>query len=145
MTVPSDSRTVVSPSTNDRPDTLRARLFIDGAWVDGSAGTRPIFDKYSGETIGIVDQASREQVDAAIVAARRSFDRTVLDPQQRYTLLMKTAELVVQHRSELAALITAEGGMPVADATAEVARAVQTFIVSAEEAKRLTGEVVPIE
>ena len=145
MTVPSDSRTVVSPPTGSRPDPLRARLFIDGVWVDGAAGTRPVLDKYTGETIGIVDQASREQVDAAVVAARRSFERTVLDPQQRYTLLMKTATLLEQHRVELAALITAEGGMPIADATAETARAVQTFIVSAEEAKRLTGEVVPIE
>ena len=145
MTVPSDSRTVVPPPTNRRPGALRARLFVDGAWVDGAAGTRPVLDKYSGETIGAVDQASREQVDAAVVAARRSFERTVLDPQQRYTLLMKTAALLEQHRAELAALITAEGGMPIADATAEAARAVQTFIVSAEEAKRLTGEVVPIE
>ena len=145
MTVPSDSRTVVSPPTGSRPDPLRARLFIDGVWVEGAAGTRPVLDKYTGETIGIVDQASREQVDAAVVAARRSFERTVLDPQQRYTLLMKTATLLEQHRVELAALITAEGGMPIADATAETARAVQTFIVSAEEAKRLTGEVVPIE
>src|SRR5206468_8451266 len=51
----------------------------------------------------------------------------------------------LQHRTELAALITAEGGLPAVDAANEVGRAVQTFIVSAEEAKRLTGEMVPIE
>ena len=145
MTVPSDSRAIASSPTTGGTDTLRARLFIDGAWIDGAAGTRPVLDKYSGETIGAVDQASREQVDAAVAAGRRSFERTGLDPQQRYTVLMKTAALLEQHRSELAALICAEGGMPIVDATAEAARAVQTFIVSAEEAKRLTGEVVPIE
>jgi succinate-semialdehyde dehydrogenase / glutarate-semialdehyde dehydrogenase len=145
MTVPSESRATASPPTSGSPGLSRARLFIDGAWVEGAAGTRPVLDKYSGKTIGAVDQASRDQVDAAVTAARRSFERTVLDAQQRYTLLMKTAALVEQHRAELAALITAEGGMPVADATAEAARAVQTFIVSAEEAKRLSGEVVPIE
>ena len=48
-------------------------------------------------------------------------------------------------RVELAALITAEGGLPITDATAEVARAVQTFTVSAEESKRLVGEMIPIE
>jgi succinate-semialdehyde dehydrogenase/glutarate-semialdehyde dehydrogenase len=145
MTVPSDSRAIASPPTEGRPDVLRARLFIDGAWVDGAAGTRPVLDKYNGKTISAVDQASREQVDAAVEAARRSFERTVLDPQQRYTLLMKIAALIGQHQAELAALITAEGGMPIADSTAEAARAMQTFIVSAEEAKRLSGEVVPIE
>jgi succinate-semialdehyde dehydrogenase / glutarate-semialdehyde dehydrogenase len=145
MTVPSNSHAAIPAPGDGGARTRRSRLFIDGAWVDGAAGTRPVLDKYSGETIGAVDQASREQVDAAVAAARRSFERTVLDPQQRYTVLMKTASLLDQHRAELAALITAEGGMPIADATAEAARAVQTFIVSAEEAKRLTGEVVPIE
>lgn len=123
----------------------RARLLVDGTWTDGKAGSRPVLDKYSGETIGIVEAASREQVDAAVAAALRSFERAVLDPQQRYMLLMKTASLLETHRSELAGLITAEGGMPMTDADNEVGRAVQTFIVSAEEAKRLTGEMVPIE
>jgi succinate-semialdehyde dehydrogenase/glutarate-semialdehyde dehydrogenase len=145
MTVPANSRATVSPPDRGGAHPRRSRLFVDGAWVDGAAGTRPVLDKYSGEAIGAVDQASREQVDAAIAAARQSFERTVLDPQQRYTLLMKTASLLEQHRAEFAALITAEGGMPIADATAEAARAVQTCIVSAEEAKRMTGEVVPIE
>jgi glyceraldehyde-3-phosphate dehydrogenase (NADP+) len=58
---------------------------------------------------------------------------------------MKTASLLEQHRDELARLITAESGMPIADATVEVGRAVQTFIIAAEESKRLTGEMVPIE
>ena len=145
MAVPSNSRAAASPSTTGGAHTRRSRLFIDGAWVEGAAGTQPVLDKYNSEVIGVVDQASREQIDAAIGAARRSFERTVLDPQQRYTLLMKTASLLEQHRAEFAALITAESGMPVADATTEAGRAVQTFIVSAEEAKRLTGEMVPIE
>jgi acyl-CoA reductase-like NAD-dependent aldehyde dehydrogenase len=145
MTVPAQRRGTVSPPADGAAPLLRARLFVDGAWVDGAAGARPVLDKYSGEAIGVVDQASREQVDAAVAAARRSFERTVLDPQQRYTMLMKTASLLEQHRAEFAALITAEGGMPIVDATAEAARAAQTFIVSAEEAKRLNGEVVPIE
>jgi succinate-semialdehyde dehydrogenase / glutarate-semialdehyde dehydrogenase len=123
----------------------RSRLLINGVWVDGAAGTRVVTDKYSGEEIGVVDQASREQVDAAVAAARRSFERTPLDAQERYAVLIKAASLVERHRAELARLITAEGGMPITDATGEVNRAVQTLIVSAEEAKRLTGEMVPIE
>jgi succinate-semialdehyde dehydrogenase/glutarate-semialdehyde dehydrogenase len=144
MTVPTNSHTTI-PSSPTGMQPRRSRLFVNGAWVDGAAGTRPVLDKFSGDAIGVVDQASREQVDAAVSAARRSFERTVLDAQQRYGVLMKTASLIEHHRAELAALITAEGGTPVADASSEVGRAVQTFILSAEETKRLTGEVVPIE
>jgi succinate-semialdehyde dehydrogenase/glutarate-semialdehyde dehydrogenase len=123
----------------------RSRLFIDGAWVDGAAGTRAVYDKYTGREIGVVDQACREQVITAVAAARSSFEQTVLDPQQRYTMLLKAASLIERHGNELARMITAEGGMPIADATNEVKRTAQTLILSGEEAKRITGEMVPIE
>jgi len=145
MTLPSDLGASASLRLTVASQSRRSRLLVDGTWIDGVNGTRPVVDKYTGESIGEVDQASREQVDAAVASARRSFERTALDPQQRYTVLMNTAALVERHRAELAALITAEGGLPIADANNEVGRAVQTFIVSAEEAKRLTGEMVPIE
>jgi len=136
LPMPSAAHPITSP---------RSRLFIGGAWSDGDEGTVPVLDKYSGETIGTVDQASRAQVDAAVAAARQSFEHNVLDPQQRYRMLMKAATLVEQHRAELAALITAESGMPVTDAAVEAGRTAQTFIIAAEEAKRLSGEMVPIE
>ena len=129
----------------DSAVSLRGRLLIGGQW---QAGTRPpldVRDKYTGEVIGAVECAGREQVDAAIAAAAESFARSPLDPQQRYAALQRTAELIERHRDELAALITAEGGLPITDARTEVSRAVQTCIVSAEEGKRLVGEMVPIE
>jgi len=145
MAAPSDARAAAPPPSDRGTHARRSRLFVDGAWIDGASGTRPVVDKYTGDAIGVVDQASREQVDAAVASARRSFERCALDAQQRYTILMRTAQLLEEQRGELAPLITAEGGMPIADAANEVARAIQTFIVSAEEAKRLTGEMVPIE
>lgn len=123
----------------------RARLFIGGAWSDGAGGALEVIDKYTGAVIGTVESAGRDQVDAAVAAARRSFEQTALDPQERYQILQRTAGLIERHRAELAALITAEGGLPLTDASGEVGRAVQTFLVSAEEGKRLTGEMVPIE
>jgi len=124
---------------------MRSRLFIDGSWKDGACGTRPVLDKYRGIEIGTVDRASHDQVSAAVAAARRSFDRKTLEPYERYTMLSKAAALIDRQTDELARVITAEGGMPIADATNEVRRTAQTLIVSAEEAKRLTGEMVPIE
>ncbi len=122
----------------------RARLLIDGRWVEGTE-TFPVYDKFTGERIGEADRASREQVDAAVDAAHRSFQRTRLDPYDRYAVLRRVCEGIEGRRDELARTITAEAGFPVADAVNEVTRAIQTFLISAEEAKRLAGEMVPIE
>jgi acyl-CoA reductase-like NAD-dependent aldehyde dehydrogenase len=122
----------------------RARLLIGGAWVEG-AETFTVTDKYSGEVIGHADRASREQVDSAVAAAQKSFETVRLDPYERYTILRRVGDLIEQRRQELAATITAEAGFPIADAQNEVTRAIQTFLISAEEGKRLVGEVVPIE
>jgi acyl-CoA reductase-like NAD-dependent aldehyde dehydrogenase len=124
---------------------VRGRLLIDGHWQTGAGAPLDVLDKYTGAIIGTLECADREQVDAAVAAARRSFEGAPLDPHERYVRLQQTARLIEQHRDELAALITAEGGLPISDARTEVARAVQTCIVSAEEGKRLVGEMVPIE
>jgi succinate-semialdehyde dehydrogenase/glutarate-semialdehyde dehydrogenase len=124
---------------------VRGQLLIDGEWQAGGCPPIDVVDKFTGAAIGSVDCASREQVAAAVAAARRSFERRTLDPQTRFSLLQTTAGLVERDRDEIAALITAEGGLPITDALAEVGRAVQTLVVSGEEAKRLVGEMVPIE
>jgi succinate-semialdehyde dehydrogenase/glutarate-semialdehyde dehydrogenase len=123
----------------------RVKLLIDGSWTSGSLDTFDVVDKFSGEIIAIADRASREQVDAAVGSARRSFEKVRLDPQGRYRVLIKAAELIESRRELLASTIVAEAGIPSSDANNEVSRAVQTFIVSAEEGKRLAGEGVPIE
>jgi succinate-semialdehyde dehydrogenase/glutarate-semialdehyde dehydrogenase len=123
----------------------RRRRPCRGTWRHGDAGQVDVFDKYSGAVIGRAERASRAQVDAAIASAQRSFANTPLDAQQRFEWMRRTAALVEQHKAELAALICAEGGLPITDATNEVTRTAQTFLVSAEEAKRLVGEMVPID
>ncbi len=121
------------------------RQLIDGQWVDGEGASIAVLDKFSGATIGSICGASRIQVDAAIAGARRSFEATVLNPSQRYDILMKTAERLGANRDALTASIIAESGICWKDACNEVGRAQETFRVSAEEAKRLVGEVVPID
>jgi succinate-semialdehyde dehydrogenase / glutarate-semialdehyde dehydrogenase len=122
-----------------------ARLLIDGAWISGEGAALDVRDKFTGHVIGTVAGASEAQVHAAVAAARRSFLAHPLDGQRRYQLLARTAALLEARRDEFAALITAEGGLPITDATNEVVRTAQTILVSAEEGKRLVGEVVPIE
>lgn len=126
------------------PLDLRARLLIDGAWVDG-AETFDVFDKFTGERIGCADRATREQVSAAVAAAERSFQATRLDAPERYAIMRRVGDGLERRRDELVRILTAETGFPVTDTRNEVTRAVQTFLLSGEEAKRLVGEVVPIE
>jgi succinate-semialdehyde dehydrogenase/glutarate-semialdehyde dehydrogenase len=124
--------------------TRRARLLIAGEWSSGLE-TFTVFDKFTGDAIGDADHASAEQVGAAVAAARRSFEAVRLDPYDRYRVLYRASELIEQRRDDFVRTIVAEAGFPIVDANNEVSRAVQTFIVSAEEAKRLAGDVVPIE
>jgi acyl-CoA reductase-like NAD-dependent aldehyde dehydrogenase len=126
------------------PLDLRARLLIDGVWTDG-AGTFDVTDKYTGEVIGRADRASHAQVQAAVAAADRSFQSTRLDATERFAILRRVCDGLEKRRDEIVRVLTAETGFPVSDTGNEVTRAIQTFLISAEEAKRLVGEVVPIE
>lgn len=122
-----------------------AKLLIDGAWCAGDGEAFAVSDKYTGDTIGVAQRASLRQVEAAVRAARRSFEATRLDPFERYSILMRTAELVLQNRSRLAECIVAESGVPWKDSDNEVARSAETLRVSAEEARRIAGEMVPVD
>jgi acyl-CoA reductase-like NAD-dependent aldehyde dehydrogenase len=126
------------------PLDLRARLLIGGVWTDG-LDTFPVRDKYTGEVIGCADRASRDQVHAAVAAAQASFETTPLDATERYAILRRVGDGLEARREELVRVLTAETGFPVSDTRNEVTRAIQTFLIAAEEGKRLVGEVVPIE
>jgi succinate-semialdehyde dehydrogenase/glutarate-semialdehyde dehydrogenase len=122
----------------------RARLLIGGKWTDG-ASSLDVLDKFSGKSIGVVDCASRAQVDAAVAAAKKSFETEKLDAQARYAILTDASRLIEERRNDIVRTIVAEAGFPVGIADNEVSRSIQTFLISAEEGKRLTGEMVPIE
>jgi acyl-CoA reductase-like NAD-dependent aldehyde dehydrogenase len=122
----------------------RAPLFLDGAWADGFESF-PVFDKFTGQEIGVAARATREHVNTAVRSARRSFETEPLDGQRRYQILSDTAALIANHRQDFVDRIVAEAGFPISDADNEVNRCIQTFLISAEEAKRLAGEMVPIE
>jgi acyl-CoA reductase-like NAD-dependent aldehyde dehydrogenase len=130
--------------TNESIPRQHARLFIAGEWQTGAASF-PIHDKFSGEQIGTGESASREQVDAAVAAAKRSFEERKLEGFERARILTRASQLVLERRELLANTIMAEAGFPAIDANNEVTRTSEVFLVSAEEGKRLAGEMVPID
>lgn len=121
-----------------------SRLLIGGEWLDG-ASTFVVTDKFTAKPLASVASASREQVRRAVQAAADAFARNRLTPYARYEILHRAAGLVDTRREDLKATIVAESGFTVSDAEGEIARTIQTLLLCAEEAKRIAGEVVPID
>jgi succinate-semialdehyde dehydrogenase / glutarate-semialdehyde dehydrogenase len=120
------------------------QMYIDGEWVNG-AGTFVVSNKFTGEPVATVQSASRGQVTQAVQAAASAFARLRLTPYARYEILHRAAGMVESRRPDFVASIVAESGFTVSDAQGEVSRTVQTLLLCAEEAKRITGEVIPMD
>jgi acyl-CoA reductase-like NAD-dependent aldehyde dehydrogenase len=126
---------------------LSPGLFIDGSWhADGDGrAPREIRNPYDDTLLATVPDATDDDVDAAVAAAVAAMRERPLAPFERYRILARTSELVAERAEDFAHLIVAESGKPLRDARGEVARAVQTILLCAEEAKRIGGEVIPFD
>lgn len=121
------------------------RLYVGGKWVTDKE-TMPVLDKYTGETIGVVPVASKATVDKAIAAAHAAFpEYSRMPAHKRFRILEKVSQLLAEHREEIAETICREAGKAWKYSVGEVNRAVETFQFSAEEAKRIHGETVPMD
>ncbi len=122
-----------------------AKLFIGGRWVDGGSPLE-VRDKYTGEVIGSLPTARREDVDAAIAAAQEAAPTMAEMPAyKRSEILARVAQAIRDQREEIARTIAAEAGKALKFARIEVDRAISTFTIAAEEAKRIHGETVPLD
>ncbi|SDX48406.1 aldehyde dehydrogenase family protein [Salimicrobium album] len=120
------------------------KLYIDGQWVDTEEKAE-VLDKYSMEPYASVPQASEKEVDQAVKAAEDAYNEGPLPPYERFKILKKVSELMQERKEDLALTITKEAGKPLKQARTEIDRATQTVELSAEEAKRISGEGVPVE
>jgi glyceraldehyde-3-phosphate dehydrogenase (NADP+) len=101
---------------------------------------------YDGSVVGRVPLATASQREAAVAAAVEAFEETrALSRARRAQICRGVADGLAKRSRELAETIARESGKPVQYALAEVSRAVQTFTLAAEEAKRLGGELVPVD
>lgn len=124
---------------------MEYKLLIDGQWV-GSGNPLEVKNKYNGSTIAALPTASREDVDKAIDAAERAEDVMADMPAyKRADILLKTAARMRERYDDLSKTIAAEAGKALKFARAEVDRAISTFTIAAEEAKRLHGETIPLD
>jgi acyl-CoA reductase-like NAD-dependent aldehyde dehydrogenase len=122
--------------------TRSARLFFGGAWRDG-ASTVPLTDKFTGRTIAQVHEADPAQLDEALAGVAEAQARHRLTPYERFTVLANASRLLEERHEQFVDTVIADTGFTLADARREVDRTAQTLLISGEEAKRITGEMVP--
>ena len=120
-----------------------SKLLIAGTWVDG-ASVDTLRDKYSGGVFGTMAVASSAQIGEAVTAAVAAVTESSLTPYDRYEILMAASRLVAERRDLFCGLMRDEAGFTRADGENEVQRCIQTLQLSAEEAKRLNGDLVPM-
>lgn len=118
--------------------------FIDGEWAVGES-TSAIIDKFDGSPVGRLHHASAEQVRRATRGLAQAHARQPLAPYERFEILARAAALLRERRELFVATIVADTGFSLGDAEREAARGEQTLLLCAEEAKRVHGEVVPVD
>jgi len=127
------------------PTLLRQQCYIDGQWLDArSGGTKPVTNPANGEVLGTVPYMGAEETRAAIDAAAAAFPAwAARAAKDRATLLRRWYDLMLANADDLATLMTAEQGKPLAEAKGEIAYAASFIEWFAEEAKRVYGDVIP--
>ena len=119
------------------------RLLIDGEWVETGDWVE-VRSPYSGELVSRVAKAGAEETRRAISAAERAM-REPLPAHKRAEILVRVAGQLGRRHEEVARTISAEAGKPLKAAKVEAARAMSTFTMAAVEARKLAGEMVPMD
>ena len=117
-------------------------LLIDGRWCASGTGLT-VIDKYTREPFAAVQQARPSDVEAAVTGAAEAARRP-LPPARRQEILSEASRLLAARREQIREVYVSETGFTPADADTEIARAVATMRLSAQEAVRIAGEEVPV-
>ncbi|MES9856680.1 MAG: NADP-dependent succinate-semialdehyde dehydrogenase [Sedimenticola sp.] len=129
----------------NNPSLFRQQAYINGCWVDASTvDTITIINPANGDILGSVPRMGVDETRQAIQAAERAWpawrDKTAAE---RCTLLLRWRDLMMENQEDLAQLMTAEQGKPLAEARGEVVYGASFFEWFAEEGKRIYGETIP--
>ena len=126
------------------PALLATRAYLAGRWVDGGAGTIAVRNPARGDVLAEVADCAPEDaaraIDAAAEAQRGWAARTA---KERSKILRGWFEQMMEHQDDLATILTAEQGKPLAEAQGEIAYGASFVEFFAEEAKRVRGEILP--
>ncbi len=119
--------------------------YINGAWTGADSGESiDVTNPATGEKLGTIPKMGGAETRRAIEAANAAFPKwRAKTAQERSTILRRWSELLLEHQEDLAVLMTAEQGKPLAESRGETVYAASFLEWFAEEAKRIYGDVIP--
>ena len=121
------------------------KMYLAGEWVDRDEKI-DVVNPFNGQVFDTVPRGSVEDVQTAIASADRGAKAmAAMSGYQRYEILTRAVGLMRERVDDLGRTITMEEGKIIGEGLGEAERAIQTMTGSAEEAKRLSGEVVPLD
>ena len=126
------------------PSLLAEQAYVNGAFTGGAHGTFEVTNPARGDVIANVADMSREEVGSAIdaaVAAQKDWARWT--GKERAAVLRKWFDLMMENAEDLAVILTAEQGKPLAEARGEITYGASFIEFFSEEAKRIYGETIP--
>ncbi|AQQ68461.1 succinate-semialdehyde dehydrogenase (NADP(+)) [Microbulbifer agarilyticus] len=131
------------PKLNDS-DLLRTQSFINGQWLDADSGnTLEVTNPANGETVASIASLGAAETRRAIEAANEAWPAwRALPVKQRAKILRDWYNLIIENVDDLAAILTAEQGKPLAEAKTEITYGANYLEWFAEEAKRAYGDVI---
>jgi len=126
-------------------DLFRQQCFIDGAWIDADSGeTIDVTNPATGEVLGTIPKMGGTETKRAIDAANAAWGAwRAKTAKERAQVLRKWFDLMMAAQDDLAVLMTAEQGKPLAEAKGEVAYGASFIEWFAEEGKRIYGDTIP--
>jgi acyl-CoA reductase-like NAD-dependent aldehyde dehydrogenase len=120
-------------------------MYINSRWVDSPAMT-PIVSPYSGEVVDTAPAATPEHIEQTLAAAEQAASAMAkLTTYDRYSILMRAADLVAQNVEDLARTVSLEMGKPLSEARGEAGRIPDLLRLSAFEGSQLRGETLPVD
>ena len=124
---------------------LRSQCYLDGAWVDADSGKRFNVDNPGdGSLLGSVPDMGAAEARRAIEAANAALPAwRAMTAKARSALVRKWFDLLIEHQEDLARILTAEQGKPLAEARGEILYGAAYLEWFAEEGKRIYGDVIP--
>ncbi|MES2296394.1 MAG: NADP-dependent succinate-semialdehyde dehydrogenase [Pseudomonadota bacterium] len=127
------------------PSLLRQQCLLDGAWIDAyDLGTLVVHNPATGDMLGTVPHMGALETRRAIAAANIAWPAwRKKTARERSAILRKWSDLMLENADDLALIMTAEQGKPLAEAKGEVAYAASFLEWFAEEGKRIEGDTLP--
>ncbi len=120
-------------------------MLLNGNWVDRPEKIE-VLDPQDGSLVDTVPLASEEDMEAAIAAAEVGFERARAMPaHERMRVLLEATDTMAREHEAFARTIAREGIKTIREARKEVTRCIETMRISAEEARRLSGETIPFD